>query len=799
MEKRGSTYKMSGQIVVPSDGPLTAEICIVGEAPGQMELAFNRPFVGTAGKLLDSLLAQAGIIRSQCYLTNIMKVRPPKNDFGTFWLDKKQREPTEQLKEGTHQLYIELRQLKNLKVIIALGRQPLYILTGRDGITKWRGSILDSPFVPLPQNIGTTPYILPTFHPSFCLRQYDVMPIFLHDLKKAKSLLTVPLKPKKTLVAYPTDNEICRFFDEWTTAPERLPLSTDIECCNKMISRISFSIVPSYAMSIPFFDLDTFTVLPGRAWIWEMLSDYLPYAPIVGQNFLFDLFWLWEKQGIDIKNLIHDTMIAQHNILPGLPSFLKPLSLGFLTSIYTDEPYYKDEGKILKGRKPSDHQYGIYSARDAAITLEVYQEQITNKVFLNQKEIFEYEMDLIRRPIKEMSRRGVLIDISLQERLRKRAAKELEFLELSIAVALERRINLRSPKQIKDLLYKEIGLKGGVKQSTDEEALKLLQVKHSKLEILDYILQHRGIEQVFKNILSAKADDDGRMRCSYLPTTDTGRFKSFKNPFGSGTNTQNIPLEPELAPENPDRIRGMFVPDPGYYLIEADLEQAELRCVAYMANERKLIQLLESEGCDIHTEMAQAILQKAEITKEERQLGKRTVHAGDYLISARGLSRACRIELGIDIPEKRAQELLNIYFIRFPGIPVWHKEIEGQLSRNNRILINPFGRRRQFFQRWGPELFRKATADQPQGTIAMLLNKIMLRWMDEKTVGDLLMQLHDAFYIQAPIKDIKIALKELTHAFNYQFTINGHNVVIPVKLKVSRTWGGEAIKKGQTK
>lgn len=773
---------------VPPEGSLNAEIAIVGEAPGVQEELKHRPFVGPAGQLLDQLLGQAGIIRGACYLTNIMKVRPPKNDFSTFWLDRKQTQPTEQLIDGVANLMAELHMLQSLRVIIVLGRQPMYILTGMDGISKWRGSNLN---IQVPSFLLSSMemrggQVIPTFHPSFCLRQWAVIPLVVHDLRRAKELVTQASGKPKELIPYPTEREINLSLERFSDL--KCDISTDIECANAMISRISFTDSSKYAVSVPFYNIETEKVIGGNKWVWVRLKALLDVenAPIIGQNFSFDMAWLWKKQGIDIQNLVHDTMIAQHVILPGLPSFLKPLSLAMLTSLYTDEPYYKDEGKILEGRKPSDEQYGIYSARDAAVTFEVYQEQLENKKFQKRKDVFNFEMELVRGPIKYMMRTGMLVDTEAQEHMRLRAKKELECLSLLVSSEVGYDINLKSPKQLSNLLFNEMRLKGGVSKTTNEDALKILKAKYSDLELLDYILQHRGIEQVKKNILSAQVDDDSRMRCSYSPTTNTGRFKSSKNPFFTGTNMQNIPRD--------KNIRAIFKPDPEHYLIEADLEQAELRAVAYLSREPNLIYMLEQDEVDIHTEMAKNILQKEKISIEERQLGKRIVHAGNYLISARGLVRACRVELGLDIKEKDAKELLFNYFHRFPRIKMWHREIEQELYRDNRTLITPFGRERTFYERWGSELFRKAIAFLPQSTIADLLNKIMLIWMKEHTTGVLLLQLHDAFYIQVPKDRVDQGLLELKNAFNFPFNIGDKEVIIPVSFKVSKEWGGGEVR-----
>jgi len=754
------------------------------------------PFTGPVDHHFDALLGQAGIFRRQCRIMNVMPTCEP------MWLDKKMTKPTKELEAGIQTMYAELAKLSELQVIVALGRDPMYILTRmqQDGISKWAGSIS---IIEIPsysaEGVGLSlrpVKMVPTFHPSFALKQWTINPLIVHNLKRAKGEVdNLEEVPKRILDPNPTTRTIQAFFTAWRNTAN--PLAVDIECASGMITRISFAYTPYYALSIPFRDDDTGSIIPDRDWIIDLIRDVLKTAPVVGQNFgIFDRYWLKHKWNVDCDNIVGDTMIAQHVILPGLPESQKPLSLAMLTRLYTKKTFYKDTSK---------NDPGIYSCLDSAITYEVYNKQIATSQFKRRKDIYNLEMKLVTGPIWYMMQRGVLFDRAEQRRLRLRYKDEMEWLELSINQLAGSAINIRSPKQIAKLLYDDTGLKGPSNRSTNSEEVFILKARYPNEPILNYLSQYRKIDKIYTTVLAMEVDKDSRFRCSYSPTTTTGRLKSFENPFGMGCNGVHMDKDPNIRP--------LFSADPGYYLVEADLEQAELRAVAYYANDQHLIKLLEDKNIDIHSWMASKILDR-EVTKAnvaERQLGKRVVRAGNYLISARDLVRTCRIELGIDMKETQARNLLKMYFTAFPAIKRWHKQIERQLQQNNNVLTTALGRERKFFERWGIELFRKATAFLPQSTIADLLNTIMLEWFDTyndwtRVSGDeyiytgklqgseLLMQLYDAFYTQCPKDNIGPHIITLKEVFNHPITINRHTVTIPVGIKVTKYWGGEEVR-----
>lgn len=139
--------------MVPPSGPIPAKILLCGEAPGEQEEREGTPFVGASGQELNRMLSEVGIMRSECFVTNLVRIRPPNNDIGAFIAMKKRDITTAHIplrdkmvlplvKEGFSLLISEI-ELVQPKVIIAFGNASTWALTGNWGVTKWRGSILE--------------------------------------------------------------------------------------------------------------------------------------------------------------------------------------------------------------------------------------------------------------------------------------------------------------------------------------------------------------------------------------------------------------------------------------------------------------------------------------------------------------------------------------------------------------------------------------------------------------------------------------------------------------------------------
>lgn len=328
-------------------GPSPAKIMVVGEAPGEQEERTGIPFIGSSGQELSDMLAEAGIDRNQCYLTNVLWTRPPDNKLEKFCVSAKElkalggypsRYNMPSLSQGKylHPEFIpEVERLESElsavrpNVIIALGGTALWAITRLTGISKLRGTVQ-------PSEWGK---VLPTFHPAYIMRDWSARVICVADLLKAERESHFPeiRRPERYILIRPTLEEI----DEWIEEASNWPvLSLDVETKSKQITEFGAAYSESEAMSIPFLN---YGAANRSYWSFEDEMEVrrkiqrlllLP-AKKLFQNGLYDLQYLL-KEGYKICNVAEDTMLQHHALYPE-----KQKSLGFLGSIYTNESSWK--------------------------------------------------------------------------------------------------------------------------------------------------------------------------------------------------------------------------------------------------------------------------------------------------------------------------------------------------------------------------------------------------------------------------------------------------------------------------
>ena len=172
---------------------------VVGEAPGVEEELKLQPFVGASGQELDRMLRDAGIMRSEAFVTNVSKVRPPSNDINNFIAKSKAQVTarhvrlrdkwvTPEIWEGVKLLEAEIKTVKP-NMILALGNTAMWALTGKWGIKKWRGSMLVS-------DLDLSTKVIPSYHPAAVLRQWDTRQHAVIDFRRAGRFLDGQPYPK---------------------------------------------------------------------------------------------------------------------------------------------------------------------------------------------------------------------------------------------------------------------------------------------------------------------------------------------------------------------------------------------------------------------------------------------------------------------------------------------------------------------------------------------------------------------------------------------------------------------------
>lgn len=321
------------------------DIVIVGEAWGEQEERERTPFVGASGKELTRMLEEAGIRRSDCYLTNVFNLRPQGNKIETLCVSKKEdRSHLPPLSSGKYldiryldhlaRLYTEIDNIKP-NLVVALGNTPAWALLHNSGITKIRGTVSYCAIRP-------TLKVLPTFHPAAVLRQWDLRAVTVLDLQKAKaeSLFPEIRRPERTFYIAETLDDI-RWFKQEKIDTSR-HLAFDIETHANQITCIGFAPSPQEALVVPFFDWEKpknnshWPTLEEELQAWDLVEEILRGSTLkIAQNGLFDIQHLW-KYGIPVANFEDDTMLGHHALQPESQK-----GLGFLGSVYTSEPAWK--------------------------------------------------------------------------------------------------------------------------------------------------------------------------------------------------------------------------------------------------------------------------------------------------------------------------------------------------------------------------------------------------------------------------------------------------------------------------
>lgn len=323
-------------------------IVIVGEAWGEAEERARTPFVGAAGYELTRMLEEAGIRRADCFLTNVFNLRPgPKNDIETLcvpatgnrlegwpalragkYIDNKYRGELERL-------YTEVGEIQP-NLIIALGNTAAWAILRNAGISKIRGAVGSSTIIN-----GRTYKTLPTYHPAAVLRQWDLRPVTVLDLMKARRESEFPeiRRPQRTVYIEPELKDLEWFYERHILGASII--SADIETAGDQITCIGFAPSVDVALVVPFVD----NRRGGNYWpdfeselrAWDFVRRVLSSRiPKLFQNGLYDMHFLWRRYGIPTVNAAEDTMLLHHAIYPELEK-----GLGFLGSVYTNEASWK--------------------------------------------------------------------------------------------------------------------------------------------------------------------------------------------------------------------------------------------------------------------------------------------------------------------------------------------------------------------------------------------------------------------------------------------------------------------------
>lgn len=466
----------------------------------------------------------------------------------------------------------------------------------------------------------------------------------------------------------------------------------------------------------------------------------------------------------------------------------------------------------------SNDRLQVYNGLDCCVTLEVFEEitRSTNSL----PEIYDFERAL-QGPYLSIMQRGFRVDeihrrqaaLDLRQRIENLQSK----LDRIATATWDKGLNPRSPKQLQEFFYGamrypeiKIGIKGEWKVSTAREALERLAESYMHARpVINAILAIRDLSKQLQ-VFETDIDADGRFRTSYnIAGTETGRPSSSENAFGTGGNAQNI------APG----LRHVFVSDPGYRLVNVDLEQVEARDVGFICgclfDDWTFLDSCESG--DLHTANARLIWPDLPWTGDikldrsiaegdfyrgfsYRDMAKRGSHLSNYAGTAHTAARHLKVPLPImeefqarycrgreHNPAKGLQPIRPAY----PAIPRYWQWVATELQTTHR-LDNLFGRRRHFFGRPNEDAtLREGIAFIPQSTTADRMNLGLWRTWKYMPEVELLAQTHDSITFQIreekPIDDL--IAEVLNHIRVELKSPSGRSYIVPGEAKTGWNWG----------
>ncbi|OIO19720.1 MAG: DNA polymerase I, partial [Candidatus Magasanikbacteria bacterium CG1_02_32_51] len=495
-----------------------------------------------------------------------------------------------------------------------------------------------------------------------------------------------------------------------------------------------------------------------------------------------NLIKLLKLNKIEIKAKIFDTMVASYLINSSTRAHdLKSLALRELAR----EINIADNQKSLFGVDPQN------LIDEVLVTFEVYTIYKEKLVAENYEELY-YNMEIpLLSVLAEMELNGIAIDGNMLAKISIQVNQELGKLEKKIWQEAGKEFNIASSLQLREVLFEKMELptqgikKGKTGYSTSASELEKLHEYHP---IIAFIEEFRELEKLRNTYIDVLPDlrnkYTGRIHTTYNQTiTSTGRLSS------SDPNLQNIPIRTELG----KKVRNVFVAEKGNILIAADYSQIELRIVASLAKDEKMIEIFE-QGQDIHTATAAVIngVKLEDVTKEMRRAAKEVNFGVLYGMGAFGLASRTGIS------RYDAQDFIDKYFSGFSGVKKYMDDILKKATKDG-YVETIFGRRRYI-----PELqsnnFQLRSAGERmavnmpvQGTAADIMKLAMIAVSKKINIKKyenkvrLCLQVHDELVLEVVdnLKDevAKLVKQEMQNVAKLEVPLN-------VEVAIGHSWGG---------
>ncbi len=528
--------------------------------------------------------------------------------------------------------------------------------------------------------------------------------------------------------------------------------TTSLEALEADLVGFAFAVGAGRAFYVPLAHADQDNEFSAEEAI-EALRPVLEDAdhPKVGQHLKYDLNVL-ERAGVNLAGIAHDTMLESYLY----HSTATRHDMDSLAARYLGRQTTSFEAVAGKGKKQVTFDQvpvetaADYAGEDAEVTLALHEHLWPKLEALDGPRRVYQELEIPLIPVlARMERTGVALDVDqLAAQSREIEQRMDELIEQAHGEAGQE-FKLGSTKQLREILFDKLGLEPrrktpGGQPSTAEDVLQELAAEH---ELPRIILEHRGLAKLkstYTDRLPEKVNrDTGRVHTHYHQAiAATGRLSS------TDPNLQNIPIRTAEG----RRIRKAFIAPEGTTLLAADYSQIELRIMAHLSGDERLLQAF-ADGEDIHQATAAEVFGQAidEVEPEQRRAAKAINFGLMYGMSAWGLSRQ------LELPRSEAEHYIERYFERYPGVKDFMERIRKQ-AREDGYVETLFGRRL-----WADEIrsrnparrqaAERAAINAPmQGTAADIIKRAMIdvdAWIQaDKIPARLVMQVHDELVLE---------------------------------------------------
>jgi hypothetical protein len=809
---------------------LPQRLAVVGEAVTKDDVLNGTIFSGSRGNFVKAVLSSARIIPQSCLFAVLRRETAPWGDLRTVESD----DPD--LLEGIELLRNDLRR-NQIKCVLFLGKNMPKVLGIPHSLDDFRGSIFRC------DTLGVKGVC--SYDALHCFQKYKDTALLKFDANRAwmeSTSADLNLPERNIHVATEIGFAMQKLY-EYSLAEE---LAFDVEGWPTEAGITCFSLAPTKDESTCFAlrrRNGTSVFAPEEeVLIWQKLSEILTNPAIrkKAQNNMYEMFiMLWSHQLV-IRNITQDTMVKHWELYPEFPK-----SLGFQTSLYTREPFFKD------GRHDeTDQGHWEYNAMDSAILHDI--DETTDMLIKKREpsyESYKFKMDLLRAYTYMMAR-GCKIDMPRLIEHRKDLASKIVNGQNRLNHLTPRPINVKSHVDKKWLLYEEYGLPevkkmdkdtGDEKLTADELAILRCKQKATpeQAKVIDVVLDLIKDRTDFSDTYKLEPFPDGRIRSSFNPVgTDTGRVASsatsvldriakgkieldkktgrtkFKNVTSTekrGTNLQNVSKW----------LRDVFIPDRGFTFWQYDYSGADAWTVAAdcyaLGNPRMLehlqqgvkpscvILMMRKYGTEVISWDVDKIL---EVQPEMKNAGtmyvcaKACQHGSNYGMGPPLLADTIykRSRGAIDIHPRIAAGLQTAYesYYKVSLRTTWVKQ---QLEKYG-ALESAAGTRRQFYDiRYGRSIdqnvLRAALSFEPQCNTTYATNLALHRLYYDKVnrrigfpifINEPLLMIHDALAGQTRIEDRVAGEKILINAFLAEMVIHGVHVSIPAEGGFGKNW-----------